>query len=309
MELNPAGVGLVAMRERVQPARRRIARPRAARRRLRGHWRGSRSDAQPFAVISGRVFRLTLSERLHKGETSYMSSLAEPGWEALARNPHFRELVASRRRFVAAGTAFYCAYFVAFLALLGFAPDFMAKEVLGISLALWGGLSICALTVVMAAAYARRAGRWERTGAARGRGGAAMSPRRHRRLQRARRRASSRVVLAITLVITRWAAKRTHSATEFYAAGRGVSGAANGIATAGDYLSAPRPSSATPGLMYLYGFDGWIIGLGACLSLPARALPARRADAQRGQVHGRRRARVPPARAAGARSPRRSTRC
>ena len=34
--------------------------------------------------------------------------------------------------------------------------------------------------------------------------------------------------------------------------------------------------------------------------VPARALPARRADAQRGQVHRRRRARLPPARAAGA---------
>ena len=45
------------------------------------------------------------------------------------------------------------------------------------------------------------------------------------------------VVLAATLVITRWAAKRTHSATEFYAAGRGISGRANGVATAGDYLS------------------------------------------------------------------------
>ena len=52
-------------------------------------------------------------------------------------------------------------------------------------------------------------------------------------------------VLAFTLVITRWAAKRTHSATEFYAAGRGISGRANGVATAGDYLSAPRPSWAT----------------------------------------------------------------
>ena len=26
-----------------------------------------------------------------------MSSLAEPNWEALARHPHFRELVTSRR--------------------------------------------------------------------------------------------------------------------------------------------------------------------------------------------------------------------
>jgi uncharacterized membrane protein (DUF485 family) len=91
-----------------------------------------------------------------------MSSLAEPDWEALARHPHFRELVASRRRFVAWVTAFYCLYFVVFLALLGYAKDFMANELLGISLALWAGLSICALTVILALAYARRAPAWER---------------------------------------------------------------------------------------------------------------------------------------------------
>ena len=91
-----------------------------------------------------------------------MSSLAEPNWEALARHPHFRELVANRRRFVARVTAFYCLYFVGFLALLGYAKDFMAKEVMGVTLALWGGLSICALTVLLAYAYARRAPAWER---------------------------------------------------------------------------------------------------------------------------------------------------
>jgi uncharacterized membrane protein (DUF485 family) len=91
-----------------------------------------------------------------------MSSLAEPNWEALARHPHFRELVASRRRFVARVTAFYCLYFVAYLALLGYAKDFMAKEVVGLTLALWGGFSICALTVILAYAYARRAPAWER---------------------------------------------------------------------------------------------------------------------------------------------------
>jgi uncharacterized membrane protein (DUF485 family) len=91
-----------------------------------------------------------------------MSSLAEPNWEALARHPHFRELVASRRRFVAWFTGFYTLYFTAFLALLGYAKDFIANEVLGISLALWGGLSICVLTVILAVAYARRAPNWER---------------------------------------------------------------------------------------------------------------------------------------------------
>ena len=91
-----------------------------------------------------------------------MSSLAEPNWEALARDPQFRELVANRRRFVATVSGFYCLYFVVFLALLGYAKDFMANEITGISLALWGGFSICLLTVVMAWLYARRAGEWER---------------------------------------------------------------------------------------------------------------------------------------------------
>jgi uncharacterized membrane protein (DUF485 family) len=91
-----------------------------------------------------------------------MSSLAEPDWEALARHPHFRELVSNRRRFVARVTAFYCLYFVVFLALLGYAKDTMGEELLGVSLALWGGFSICALTVLLAVAYARRAPAWER---------------------------------------------------------------------------------------------------------------------------------------------------
>ena len=92
-----------------------------------------------------------------------MSSLAEPDWEALARDPHFRELVVEpapvRRARSPPSTS---PYFLVFLALLGYAKDFMANEVLGISLALWGGFWICALTVVLAVVYARRAPEWER---------------------------------------------------------------------------------------------------------------------------------------------------
>jgi cation/acetate symporter len=73
------------------------------------------------------------------------------------------------------------------------------------------------------------------------------------------------VVLAITLLITRWAASRTKTTTEFYTAGRGISGRSNGLAIAGDYLSAST-FLGYAGLMFLFGFDGWIIGLGACMS-------------------------------------------
>jgi uncharacterized membrane protein (DUF485 family) len=70
-----------------------------------------------------------------------MSTSAQPDWTALAHSREFRELMASRRRFLVAGTVFYCAYFVAFLCLLGFAPDTMSDSVLGsVSLALVLGL-------------------------------------------------------------------------------------------------------------------------------------------------------------------------
>ena len=83
-------------------------------------------------------------------------------------------------------------------------------------------------------------------------------------------------VLAVTLLITRWAAKRTHSTK---------SSAPPAAASPGRSTASPSPattcrrrrSSATPGLMYLYGFDGWVFGLGALLSfLPVLYLLAER---------------------------------
>ena len=93
-----------------------------------------------------------------------MSSPAvSPDWSAIARTPEFGELVQRRRRFVVAGTLFYSLYFIVYLALLGFAPDLMGKEVIGsISLALLGGLSVCALTPIMGFMYIRRADELER---------------------------------------------------------------------------------------------------------------------------------------------------
>ena len=46
------------------------------------------------------------------------------------------------------------------------------------------------------------------------------------------------VFVLLTLGITYWAAKQTKSAAEFYAAGGGITGFQNGLAIAGDYMSA-----------------------------------------------------------------------
>src|SRR5207245_6971994 len=41
-----------------------------------------------------------------------------------------------------------------------------------------------------------------------------------------------------TLFITKWAASKTKSAADFYTAGGGITGFQNGLAIAGDYMSA-----------------------------------------------------------------------
>jgi cation/acetate symporter len=69
------------------------------------------------------------------------------------------------------------------------------------------------------------------------------------------------LVLAITLLITYWASKRTRTATEFWAASRGISSPQNGFAIAGDYLSAST-FLGFAGLIFHFGVDGWV-GLAA----------------------------------------------
>src|SRR5829696_5378155 len=69
------------------------------------------------------------------------------------------------------------------------------------------------------------------------------------------------VIVAITLVITYWASKRTQDATTFWAAGRGITGAQNGFAIAGDYMSAAS-FLGIAGLIFLFGFDGFLYSVG-----------------------------------------------
>jgi len=49
-------------------------------------------------------------------------------WEAIARAPDFRELVARRRRFVLPATIFFLAWYLGFVALAGYAPGFMGRS-------------------------------------------------------------------------------------------------------------------------------------------------------------------------------------
>jgi cation/acetate symporter len=69
------------------------------------------------------------------------------------------------------------------------------------------------------------------------------------------------IVVSITLVITWWASRRMTGADTFWAAGRSITGAQNGLAISGDYLSAAS-FLGIAGLIYLYGFDGFLYSVG-----------------------------------------------
>ncbi|KQS60842.1 acetate permease [Geodermatophilus sp. Leaf369] len=69
------------------------------------------------------------------------------------------------------------------------------------------------------------------------------------------------VFVLITLVITFRASRGNSSAADFYAAGRNISGTQNGLAIAGDYLSAAS-FLGIAGAIAVYGYDGFLYSIG-----------------------------------------------
>jgi len=69
------------------------------------------------------------------------------------------------------------------------------------------------------------------------------------------------VVIFMTLFVTWWASHKGKTARDFYTAGGGISGAKNGLAIAGDYLSAAAFLGVS-GLIALYGYDGILYLIG-----------------------------------------------
>lgn len=75
------------------------------------------------------------------------------------------------------------------------------------------------------------------------------------------------VFVLATLGITYWTAKRTHSTSDFYTAGGGITGFQNGLAVAGDYMSAATLLGITS-LVYARGYDGFLYAIGFFVGWP-----------------------------------------
>lgn len=75
------------------------------------------------------------------------------------------------------------------------------------------------------------------------------------------------IFVVATLGITYWAARRTKTAKDFYTAGGGITGFQNGLAIAGDYMSAASFLGIS-GLVFLKGYDGLIYSIGFLVGWP-----------------------------------------
>ena len=75
------------------------------------------------------------------------------------------------------------------------------------------------------------------------------------------------VFVLATLWITKWAASKTKSAADFYTAGGGITGFQNGLAIAGDYMSAASFLGISAAVM-ASGYDGLIYSIGFLVGWP-----------------------------------------
>ncbi|PJZ51850.1 cation acetate symporter [Leptospira adleri] len=76
------------------------------------------------------------------------------------------------------------------------------------------------------------------------------------------------VFVTLTLGITYWAAKKTKTSSEFYAAGRSITGFQNGLALSGDFMSAASFLGIS-GMVALKGYDGMLYAVGWLVGWPA----------------------------------------
>ena len=73
--------------------------------------------------------------------------------------------------------------------------------------------------------------------------------------------------VVFTMFITKWAAGKTKSAADFYTAGGGITGFQNGLAIAGDYMSAASFLGISAAV-FLNGYDGLIYSIGFLVGWP-----------------------------------------
>jgi uncharacterized membrane protein (DUF485 family) len=84
-------------------------------------------------------------------------------WDRIAATEEFKDLMAAKARFIVPATLFFVVYYFALPVLVGYAPELMSRQVLGVvNVAYLFALSQFFVAWALAALYVRAAGRFDR---------------------------------------------------------------------------------------------------------------------------------------------------
>jgi cation/acetate symporter len=217
-------------------------------------------------------------------------------YERIRRNPKFDELVQRRGRFAWSLSAIVLAAFYGFVLVVAFLPGVLGEPLFEgghVTVGVAVGFSMFVSFWVLTAVYVRRAnGVFDgitqeivkdasRAEVARKAGvgllllsAPALASAAGPALEAAAKQPLNvhaigmfLVFVALTMGITYWAANRTRSTSDFYTAGGGITGFQNGMAIAGDYMSAATLLGLTA-MTYTQGFDAYIYMLSFFVGWP-----------------------------------------
>lgn len=114
---------------------------------------GAATDIAPLGRSQPKpAHELTASEDDHQVD-----------WSRVTRTPAFREMIAAKRRFIIPATLVFLVYYFSLPVLVGYAPGFMSKKVIGpVNIAYLFALSQFFMAWIIAALYLRRAAQFDR---------------------------------------------------------------------------------------------------------------------------------------------------
>src|SRR5437879_3504301 len=170
-------------------------------------------------------------------------------WDRIAASREFKDLIAIKKTFIVPAFIFFLVYYFALPVLVGYAPKFMAMKVIGqVNLAYLFALSQFFVAWIIAALYVKAANNFDRLA---------------KDILDKTGKGDKRVMnislimflvfIAVTLAITYWASRRSAGSSAYFAASRQITGWQNGIAVAGDYMSA----ASFLGIAGIIAFQGY----------------------------------------------------
>ena len=125
------------------------------------------SDLTPESEAPTDIARVGRSDPKPAHELTAEEDTDVADWNALAANPGFKKLLASKARFIVSATVFFVVYYFTLPVLVGWFPKFMEQRIIGdVNMAYLFALSQFFMAWILAFLYVAAAAGWDRQAAA-----------------------------------------------------------------------------------------------------------------------------------------------